>query len=399
MILNPRLHPCYDVGSPLADLKAAFSIVREDDFLEEFKKFSGINHVYSTNWGRTALFIALKGMNLRKKYIAVNAYTSPIMALTIRAAGYIPIPLDINTSNLGINIDSLNKTISSDVGILIITHLFGLPDNIDALLEFAKNKDIIVIEDCANSLGSFYSNKHTGSFGDISFFSFRIGKPLSTGGGILGINNTRLLEQMLMYYKKIKRETSILSLFRNEAEKILFKRPMYGLVTKPARELCKKSYLKKILFKGSAVDIYTQVSECNMGKMSLRQSRIAHHNLKMFIENQCERERICKIYRENITKAEIPIQTPGGKCNNLFFPIILPSKASLDNIVAKLRYNNIDVSRFHHLAPSFAYGDAITEKEFSHTHILCERLINLPVLSKKENNFYFSITKLINETL
>lgn len=200
----------------------------------------------------------------------MNAYTSSVVASVIRDAGYTPIPLDINITNLGMNLDHLNKVISNDVGVLIITYLFGFPDNLDELLEFAKDKNIIVIEDCANSLDSFYDNRHTGSFGDLSFFSFRIGKPLGVGGELLCVNNTELLEQVDNYYNRLTKMASDISLYRIEIEKLLYRRPFYGLFTRPIRDLCKNTSLSKALFKGSAVDIYSRVSEERLYKMSER---------------------------------------------------------------------------------------------------------------------------------
>ena len=51
-------------------------------------------------------------------------------------------------------------------------HLYGYPAKMDSILEIAKENNIFVIEDCAESLGATYNNEMTGSFGDISCFSF-----------------------------------------------------------------------------------------------------------------------------------------------------------------------------------------------------------------------------------
>ena len=399
MTINPLLNASYDVGSPWADLAALLFPDNNGLFINEFKKFSGINHVYPTNWGRTALFIALKSLNLKNKRIAVNAYTSPTVAFTVRDAGYIPVPIDINLTNLGIDIDCLNRIISQGIGALIITHLFGFPDDIDKLLNITKEKGIIIIEDCANSLGSFYADKHTGTFGDISFFSFRIGKPLGVGGGMLCVNTAELQERITAYYNNIKLTTTAVSLCKIETEKLLYKRPLYGLFTRPMRNFAKDKFFNKIIFKGSAVDIYSKVCEDSVRKMSRRQLSIAYFNLKRFRENSEIRKNICNRYREKLPRTMLPELNEKNTCNNSFFPVILPSANILEKLIKQLRCNNIDVSRFHYASPFLAYGNIISQEAFPNTLVLCERLINLPVLPKKSYDFYLPIIKIINAAI
>ena len=62
-------------------------------------------------------------------------------------------------------------------------HTYGHPSKIDQILEISKEYNLKLVEDAAESLGSFYNKKHTGTFGDIGILSFNGNKIITTGGG------------------------------------------------------------------------------------------------------------------------------------------------------------------------------------------------------------------------
>ena len=66
---------------------------------------------------------------------------------------------------------------------IIVMHTFGHPVDLDKFLSIAKDWNLILIEDAAESLGSFYKNIHTGTFGDYGAISFNGNKIITTGGG------------------------------------------------------------------------------------------------------------------------------------------------------------------------------------------------------------------------
>ena len=66
---------------------------------------------------------------------------------------------------------------------VVIVHLYGLSANIDKILEICKKHNVVLIEDAAESLGTYYKGKHTGTFGDYGIFSFNGNKIITTSGG------------------------------------------------------------------------------------------------------------------------------------------------------------------------------------------------------------------------
>ena len=66
---------------------------------------------------------------------------------------------------------------------MILVHIFGHPANIDQAMKISKKYKIKIIEDAAESIGSFYKKKHTGTFGSFGVISFNGNKSITTGGG------------------------------------------------------------------------------------------------------------------------------------------------------------------------------------------------------------------------
>ena len=99
---------------------------------------------------------------------------------------------DIDKDSLTVSLDSIKKLVTNKTKAIVIVHLYGLicPE-IEDIINFAKDRGIIIIEDCAQSLGAFVDNKSCGSFGDISCFSFHSQKNITTfgEGGMISVKN------------------------------------------------------------------------------------------------------------------------------------------------------------------------------------------------------------------
>lgn len=130
--------------------------------------------------GRVGILIALKALNLDAgSKIGVPFYCCPVVFKAIKMAGHIPIFIDVDDDYcLSLtDLSSKRKTIDA----LIAVHMFGHTCKMNEILEIMGNKP--VIEDAAQSIGSYIKEKPTGIFGKISVFSFRSGKYLSSGEG------------------------------------------------------------------------------------------------------------------------------------------------------------------------------------------------------------------------
>ena len=110
--------------------------------------------------------------------------------------------IDVNEDDLNIDHNKLEKNITNQTKGVIITHLFGYPCEISKIKNLTKANNIILIEDCAQSFGSYSGGIETGNFGDVGIFSCSLVKiPTTLGGGIL-ITSDNQLNNFILDWKK-----------------------------------------------------------------------------------------------------------------------------------------------------------------------------------------------------
>jgi len=183
---------------------------------KEFKKYLGVKYSFAFNSGRSAFLAILNSLNLPKKSeVLLQAFTCNASVNPIIWAGFSPVFVDCNEKTFNIDIDDLKRKISQKSKIIVVQHTFGTPAEIEKVLaimrqELKEGKKLILIEDCAHSLGAHYttssgSKKMVGTFGKASFFSFSRDKIISSiYGGLVVTNDDKLAEKIREFQKKIK---------------------------------------------------------------------------------------------------------------------------------------------------------------------------------------------------
>lgn len=158
-----------------------------------FKEYFAISHAVAFDSGRSALQMALKVSGIGKgDEVILQAFTCVVVANAITNLGARPVYADC-TSEYTIDPEEVQKKISSKTRALIIQHTFGKPAQLEPLLAIAKKNNLIVIEDCAHSLGARYHGQLLGTFGDLAMFSFGSDKVISgVRGGMVITNNDEL---------------------------------------------------------------------------------------------------------------------------------------------------------------------------------------------------------------
>ena len=111
--------------------------------------------------------------------VLVQAFTCVAVPNSVLWAQATPVYADIDAT---LNIDPIDveKKITNRTKAIIVQHTFGIPADMDALVALAKKHNILLIEDCAHSLGATYKGKKVGTFGDAAFFSFGRDKVVSS---------------------------------------------------------------------------------------------------------------------------------------------------------------------------------------------------------------------------
>ncbi|MCX2683717.1 LegC family aminotransferase [Campylobacter sp. MIT 21-1685] len=165
---------------------------------KDLQEFTGSKFAVATNSGTSALHLALLANGIDKECEVITQSLSFVAtANAIAYTGANPIFLDVDTKTLSLSPEALqnflekesftnggktfNKTTKKHIKACIIMHTFGLSAELTTLSELCQKYNIIVIEDAAEALGSFYHNKALGTFGKCGILSFN-GNKIITGG-------------------------------------------------------------------------------------------------------------------------------------------------------------------------------------------------------------------------
>ena len=169
-------------------------------FEKNFAKFVGSKYCISVGNGTDALEIALKSLNLKKgSEVIVPNNTWISTAEAVIANNLKVIFCDINLDDYSICIKDLKKKINNKTQAIIAVHLYGNPANLIEIKKIIKNKNIKLIEDCAQAHGSKLNKIHVGVTGDLGTFSFFPGKNLGAFGdaGAIVTNSKKLSDYCL----------------------------------------------------------------------------------------------------------------------------------------------------------------------------------------------------------
>jgi len=171
-----------------------------DDFEKELAKFTGSKFAIATVNGTSALHISLLLAGVKENdEVLIPTLSFIATANSVSYAGAIPHFLDSEESTLGLDTEAIysylkeivvlqseipiNKKTGKRISAIIPMHTFGHPVNMDGIFKISKDFRITIVEDSAESLGSFYLNKHTGTMGKLGVLSFNGNKTITTGGG------------------------------------------------------------------------------------------------------------------------------------------------------------------------------------------------------------------------
>tara|TARA_Y100001970_G_C14259237_1_gene878286 strand:- start:7834 stop:9054 length:1221 start_codon:yes stop_codon:yes gene_type:complete len=177
-----------------------FQEIFEDKFTKSFSKFMGGGYTDAVSSGGAALYIALKALNISKNSeIIISPVCNPggIMPLAIQEFNFVIADSGENTFN--VTPETFKKAISKKTKVAVLTHLGGIPVDVETISKICKKNKILLIEDCSQAHGAIINKKKVGSFGIISTFSTMWSKTLATGGcgGIIFTKKKH-------YYNKIR---------------------------------------------------------------------------------------------------------------------------------------------------------------------------------------------------
>ena len=174
------------------------------EFEHAFAKFIGSADAITVPSGRGGFKLLFEGLDLEPgAEIICSAFGYPIVPFLVKSLGFDLKFVDCETTTLGMDPEKLKEAISDKTAAVIATHLYGVPCQIDKIVEIAKSHGSALIEDCAHCYGAAVGGQNVGTFGDAGCFSFETSKVINTmGGGMVTVNSKALGERIRESAKK-----------------------------------------------------------------------------------------------------------------------------------------------------------------------------------------------------
>lgn len=169
-------------------------------FEEEFARYVGTRYSVGLASGLDALWLAFKALNIKEGdevIVQGNTYIASVMGITINGATPVFCEPD---EYFNIDAEKIEALITERTKAVLVVHLYGQASNMDKISDICKRHGLRLVEDCAQSHGSCFKGRMTGSFSDIGCFSFYPSKNLGAfgDGGAIVTDDEKLYEDMKM---------------------------------------------------------------------------------------------------------------------------------------------------------------------------------------------------------
>ncbi|WP_434777130.1 DegT/DnrJ/EryC1/StrS family aminotransferase [Neisseria sp. Ec49-e6-T10] len=170
-----------------------------------FAHWLGIEHTFAFAGGRAALYHAVMALGLcAESEVILPAFTCQSVVNAFQYQQINPLYADIETDTYGLDIESVKQVYTPNCKAIMLQYTFGLVSrDIEALIQFAQEKNLYIIEDCAHALGATYKDRKLGTLGDIAVFSSERSKIINTiHGGMVACQNDVLAQRLAKQYEQ-----------------------------------------------------------------------------------------------------------------------------------------------------------------------------------------------------
>lgn len=320
----------------------------------KLKKYLGVKHLFFVSNGTTALQIAIKSLELKKKIIT-TPFSYVATTSSIVWENCVPVFVDINPNTLNIDANKIESAINKNTQAILATHVYGNPCDIEKIEKIAKKHNLKIIYDAAHAFGVQYKNKSLASYGDISILSFHATKIFHTvEGGAIITNNDKTAHKI--------------SYMRNFG---------HTGIEKPED-------FHGIGINGKNSELHAAMGLCVLPKIN------------QIIES---RKKINKLYDKLLITKNLDIKKPKIRPNTIYnysyYPIILPSEKILLKIKNSLNKQNIFPRRYFY--PSLNKLNYVNSKPMEISQNISEKILCLPLYKELKENEIFKISKIITK--
>ena len=157
----------------------------------QFQKYLGIDSVYAFSKSRHALAAILDALELEDNdEVILQAFTCVVVANSILNSALKPIFCDIELDTFGPSLNSIKKLVTNKTRVIITQHSYGIVcRDYEEILDFSKDNNITVIDDCAQAIGAKFKGRSLGYFSSAAFYSMQHSKVISSGDGGIAVTN------------------------------------------------------------------------------------------------------------------------------------------------------------------------------------------------------------------
>lgn len=322
-------------------------------FEAEFADYVGSSHCVGLNSGLDALILAIRALDIGpgdEVIVQANTYIATVLAITENRATPVFVEPD---GYHGIDPNKLEQAITEKTKAIMAVHLYGLPCNMDPIVEIANRRNIPLIEDCAQSHGATWKGRKTGTFGTISCFSFFPTKNLGAFGDAGAIVTDDL-----------------------------------GLADK----------VKTLRNYGSKKKYYNDICGVN-SRLDEIQAALLRIRLKYLDETLSERASIAEYYLNNIDSSVVTLPSIRSEASHVWHLFVVESQ-NRDELQAHLEARGIQTQIHYPVPPhlSGAYGHLGYEVgDYPITEGLANSVLSLPLYNGMTDDEMREVCAAVNE--
>ncbi|HSQ79388.1 MAG TPA: DegT/DnrJ/EryC1/StrS aminotransferase family protein, partial [Candidatus Bathyarchaeia archaeon] len=346
----PRYDPTYSSGDIVESLRLGAGGTAESDLCRRLRDLYRVKHVFAFDSGRSALFAALKAHG-RPGGVLMPAYTCIVVPEAVRSAGYRPVFADIDLRTLQASGQDLARAAAGDTTVVLATHLFGAPCDIEGIERLGRDRGLLVIEDAAPALGLSWRGRPVRGYGHATVVSFDATKAISgEKGGALLTDDDALAAKVGRLLEEGTRARGRWRLFvRAAARKAGTRRPVYPLVLAAYRRLGKEVMVEVAASgRDDPRDFLRRASGFSCALALLQLDRLP--------ENLARRRRIAAIYTRELEghpALTVPAVDPQSEAAWIQFPVMAEDKRGFYRY---MQARGVDLSWTYRYSCPVTYG-------------------------------------------
>jgi len=314
-------------------------------FEDAFCRYVGTKYAVAIGSAGVGLNMVLDSMNLKKgSEIIMSAYASKHLVSLLESGGFKAKLVDVGRESFNINPDLIEQALTPDSRVILTTHMFGLPSDMEKITAIAKKYDLLVIEDCRQALGAVFKGRKVGSLSNAALFSFETDKLINTfGGAVVTTDSQQLAEQLRQRIKILNRSTPK---FRNSLKvlnKIFFGLVRYIFINSPFFPLW--AYVLSLKWPDRLVALYYERNSHRYLRFTDLQALMGLRQLSLLEVQNVRRQRIAAEYGKWFLNSPVIPQKDNADVRREYCSYVVNLDAAglnLERIREQMMYYGVD---------------------------------------------------------